>query len=337
MLEATVNVQLLEPEPETPYVDASQHGAPEYLKDWDSFAGQGPMKAELQVYIDEALTNGAALPHILLASGQAGCGKTSLARLIAQKMGTRLIMLVPPFSANALYVALLSLNDGDLILIDEIQKMAENGPRKAEQLLHAMEEGIIYLEDGPIKLADFTLIGATTDADKLPEAIIDRFVIKPFFQEYSQNELLSICGNFCSFYNITLTRPTMLAIAQASRGVPRVIRELVIAARALQTSRGRLVTPDELLQFKSIEKDGMTRTHKAYITSMYRSFGRERDGKREYVAGEYAMCSLLREGKPGLARIERFLISLGLIDRTPQGRKLTDLGVLRAQQYERTR
>ena len=332
--ELTVNVQVqhLAP-PEQPFYDAA-NVAPEYVKDWDSYVGQEPMKAQLMIHIEATSARWGILDHVLLASGMPGVGKTTLARLIAKEMGGRLTMLVPPFSKTALHEAAMQCGDGDFMFIDEIHKLADHGPAAAENLLHLLEEGVLYLEGGVHRLREFTVIGATTDADKLPETLIDRFAIKPFFQPYSPAELVKITKNFADYFDTTIQPTTMVAIAKACRGTPRIARELVIAARDVQLATQEWCTPQKLFAFKEIEPDGTTRQHKAYLKAMYQFFGREEaDGSWSYTAGEASMMSLLRENKSGLARLERFLIESGLLDRTPRGRRLTPLGIQKARQY----
>lgn len=332
--EINVHVTVEAPKPtEMPFINAA-NVAPEYVKDWDSYVGQEPMKAQLETHIQSCINRWAVLPHVLLASGMPGVGKTTLARLIAKELGGRLTMLVPPFSRTALYDAAIQCQDGDFLFIDEIHKLADHGPAAAENLLHILEERALYLEEGVVKLAEFTVIGATTDADKLPETIVDRFEIKPFFQPYSLPELVRITKNFADYFQTTLQPRTMVAIAKACRGTPRVARELVIAVRDVQAATGAWCTPDQLLAFKEIEPDGITRQHKAYLMAMYQFFGREEgDGTWTYTAGEASLMSLLRENQRGLARLERFLIQSGYLDRTPRGRRLTPLGIARARQY----
>jgi Holliday junction DNA helicase RuvB len=307
---------------------------PEYVADWDAFVGQESMKAQLMVYIDEAIMDCAVLPHILLASGMPGAGKTTLARLIAKEIGARCRMLVPPFTPQTLFDAAMACETGDILFIDEIHKLADLGPRAAENLLHMMEEGVLYLEGEAVQLKEFTLVGATTDADKLPETIIDRFMIKPFFQPYSMPELVRIVKKFCDYFGITLRPDTVVALAKACRGTPRIARELVQGAKALQTSLGRQVGPEEVLAFKEVEPDGMTRQHKAYVKAMYQFGGRETKNGYEYTAGEATMMSLLRESKQSIGRIERFLIELGLVEYTHHGRRLTENGIARARRFE---
>jgi Holliday junction DNA helicase RuvB len=228
----------------------------------------------------------------------------------------------------------LQMGDWEFLFIDEIHKLGDHGPSAAENLYHMLEEKVLYLDDGVHKLADFTVIGATTDADKLPEPLVDRFAIRPYFQKYSLAEMVKIAKNFCDFYNIMLPADVMVAIAKACRGTPRVARELVVGARALQNS-GTTLTPAALLKFKELEPDGLTRQHKAYILAMFQFFGRDRDGEWEYIAGEASLMTILRENKQGIARLERFLIECGLVDRTPRGRRLTPLGIARAAGYVR--
>lgn len=217
-------------------------------------------------------------------------------------------------------------------------KLADHGKAAAENLLHILEERRLYLDGGVVQLKDITVIGATTDADKLPETVIDRFPIKPYFQPYSTFELAEITSRFIGLNDpedvMHADLDLVFGIAEACRGTPRVARELVVAARDLTHTKGRMPTIDELLVFKETDPDGMTRQHKHYLTSLYVHFRRRTaDGEVLYVAGEYAMRSILRETRDGLYRLERFLMERGYLDRSPQGRRLTDAGIDAARRY----
>lgn len=329
-----VHVTLPDNKPEQiPFVNADDH-VPEYVKSWDEYVGQTQIKNQLRIHIDAAISRGDILDHILLASGVPGIGKTTLARLIAKELHARITMLVPPFSPQTLYDAAMSVDWGQVLFIDEIHKLADHGPAAAENLLHLLDERTLYLNDGIHHLNHFTVIGATTDADKLPETVVDRFPIKPYFQPYSAAELVRITKNFADFFDIGLRPSTMVAIAKACRGTPRVARELVIGARDIQEVTNEYVTAKDLLEFKEVDADGMTRAHKAYIKMLFQFFPKEAPtGGIEYIAGEASMLSGLRENKQGLARLERFLIESGLIDRTPRGRRLTPRGIEKARDY----
>lgn len=320
---------------------------------WDEFIGQENLKHQLRVHIESAKTRGVALEHTLLASGRPGVGKTTMARIIAQEMGGGFFMLVPPFHREALYAAVLELKEHDILFIDEIHKLADHGKAQAENLLHIMEDRALYLPEGKWYLNDITIIGATTDADKLPETIIDRFTIKPHYEEYSRNDLVHICARFEREHGLHFPFELRLAIANASRRTPRVIRELVIAVRDMTVKklsdagaldkhpldivrehRDLFPTPAQLLEFKSMTPEGLTPTHREYITGIYRAFGRTtKEGERIYVAGEMSLVTMMRMPKQGLARVERELIEAGLIDRTPQGRKLTPRGIKMAREW----
>lgn len=306
-------------------------------EDWDSFIGQEKLKQQLMVSISAAKKKNKPLRHVLLASGFPGVGKTTIARLIAKTMGVKIIELVPPFNVYTLVEAAKMLDDGDVLFIDEIHKLADSGKRGAEILLKIMEDHVAYLPDGEtVELNQFTLVGATTDKDKLPETVVDRFKIKPYFAPYSLPELgrIAMVFAFRHFAESQVSDMLALGIAKACRGTPRIIEEMVLAAQDLALTFGRTVGTSELLDFLEVEADGLTRTHIHYLTAMRQYHAREApDGGTEFIAGERTMMDALRETTQGLGRVERFLVERGLIDRTARGRRLTGRGVERAEEF----
>jgi Holliday junction DNA helicase RuvB len=188
-----------------------------------------------------------------------------------------------------------------------------------------------------IKLADITVIAATTDADKLPETVVDRFPCKPYFQAYSWMELSEIAVQFAARHRALDLIDDELAvdIAAASRNTPRIVGEMILAARDLALTFGRPPTSAELLAFLEVEPDGLTRKHIHYLTAMRQYFAREAPKGEgiEYIVGEAAIAQILRESKQGIQRIEAFLVERGLIDRTPRGRRLTGRGIARAEEF----
>lgn len=307
-------------------------------EDWDDYIGQEPLKQQLLVRVNAALKRDARLPHTLLASGFPGVGKTTMARLLAKVMDVPIIEIVPPFKLEAIVQAAMSLPDKGILFIDEIHKLTDGvGARGAEVLLKLLEDGVIFEPNGTVHTThDITVIGATTEPDKLPEPVLDRFKIKPYFQPYTQAELARITVKFCWEQDAEndVTNETIYAISGACRGIPRVTEEMVMAAHDLAENLGRPCTPDELLEFIETEPDGMTRKHIAYITALRQFFPRENaEGHVEYVIGEPTIMQRLRETKQGIGRIEDFLIERGLIDRTPRGRRLTARGIARAEEF----
>lgn len=304
---------------------------------WDDYIGQEPLKRQLMVHIKAARALDAALPHILLASGRAGVGKTTMARLIAKTLGVSIIEMVPPFNIWTLSEAAQSLLDWDVLFIDEIHILANHGKRGAELLLKVLEDKTLYLPDGTvIPLNDITIVAATTDKDKLPETIIDRFKIKPYFQAYSLGELARIAVEFAFRHRSQdyVDDDMAVAFAEACRGTPRILEEMVLACRDLSLSQGAIPTPEQVLEFLEVEPDGLTRVHIHYLTALYQYFMRVNGRDEvEYIAGEAAMQQILRETKQGIGRIERHLVEQGLLDRTPRGRRLTARGIGRAREF----
>lgn len=327
----TITVQVAPPAQEH-YVDSSRI-APQYVADWDSYIGQQHIKDELSVYIDESFALCKPLPHILLAASMPGAGKTTLARLIAQEVEQKILMLVPPFKPEALYEAAMSLSDFEILFIDEIHKLADHGPKVAENLYHLLEEKVLYLNGTVVPIADITVVGATTDEDKLPEPLLDRFPVRPYFQPYSLSELVQITHNFCRYFDVVLPPETMVTIAKACRGTPRIARSLVEGAKALQISRGRPVTGTEVLNFKQVDPDGMTRLHKSYVLALFRNCQQVDRGEIVYRAGVDTIQKLLRQNSQGIARLERFLLEQGFIVQTGRGRMLTGRGIDAAFRY----
>lgn len=310
----------------------------ELAEDWDDYIGQDPLKRQIAVAMKSAEIRDAPFPHTLLASGFPGVGKTTAARLIAKTMGVGIIELVPPFKVETLIAAAEQLGDKDILFIDEVHKLTDGvGARGAEILLKVLEDGVAYLPSGEvIELNKITVIGATTDRDKLPEPVVDRFKLKPYFQAYDGVELCEIAVVFAykHYAEDHLTNDLYLTIGDACRGIPRIIEEMVEAARDLALVQGQPATPEELLGFLEVESDGLTRTHVGYLTALKKYFAREnKDGNMEYIVGEAAIQQILRETKQGIGRVERFLVERALIDRTPRGRRLTPLGIARADEF----
>jgi Holliday junction DNA helicase RuvB len=335
--EVHVHIHNDEDDPNARPVNALDFSTVDMPEGWDDYIGQDPMKQQLAVYMASAQARGASLPHVLLASGMPGVGKTTMARLIAKTLGVKIFELVPPFNIHTLVAAAEQLDDRDILFIDEIHKLADGGKRGAEILLKVLEEKVAFMPDGEvIPLADITVIGATTDRDKLPEPVIDRFKIKPYFQPYSWSELSAIAIEFAARHRALDVVSDSLAVdvAAASRGTPRIIEEMIMAARDMSLAFKRPPTAEELLAFLEVEPDGLTRTHIHYLTAMRQYFARmTKDETIEYIVGEAAIQQILRETKQGIQRVEAFLVERGLIDRTPRGRRLTDLGIERAEEF----
>lgn len=276
----------------------------------------------------------------MLASGYPGVGKTTMARIIAEEMGVRIKEIVPPFSAEGLANAARELKNGDILFIDEIHKLSDGGAKGSEILLKLLEDHVIPVGWEVITVADITVIGATTEADLLKEAVLDRFKITPEFEPYSFTDLISITCRFMGKLDYDFTPGTsddelIMGIAKACKRTPRKCEKFVMAARDLEIDLGRKATIDEVLDYKQIEPDGMERKDVKYLLVMFKMGRRTRsNGDVEYVAGEATLMSALRETKKGVQRIERFLLEQGYLERTPSGRRLTEEGIETALYFD---
>ncbi|MGJ7442514.1 AAA family ATPase [Aquipuribacter sp. MA13-6] len=303
---------------------------------WDRFIGQAALKRILNVAINSAKLRGETLDHVLLASVRPGVGKTTVARLIAKSLGGQIIEMVPPFNVYTIVEAASQLNDGDVLFIDEVHLLCNNGKKGAEILPKILEDWVAYLPDGRVvQLPRITIIAATTEADLLPEPVLDRFGHRPGFAPYSEDDLIGITVRFAARLNCmpAVDDDVVVTISEACRDTPRVIENMVVATRDLALYLKRNATSEELLTHLEVQPDGLTRAHVEYITALRKYFGRvNEDDEVEYLAGEAAMQQLMRESEKGINRIERFLIERRYLDKTPRGRRLTERGITKAEE-----
>jgi Holliday junction DNA helicase RuvB len=314
------------------------------MSEWRYYYGQEGLKRQLAVHMTAAQMMGKALPHILLASGNPGHGKTAAAELIAITMGKRCITLIPPFTEDVLLRALRASEDGGIVYIDEIHRMKKS----SEMLLRLLEGGEMYVRGRSVPVPAITVIASTTDPDLLPQPVLDRFKIKPTFDPYTMQDLINIAYSFALRNECThLFREDengdvselLEVVATSCRGIPRIAGEMIVAIQALAFSLERVPTVMEFLDFIDVDPDGMTAPHREYLQTLYTNFRKAADTESgfEYVASETTMMTMLRQTKSGLYRLERFLTERGFIERTGRGRVLTDKGVERCHWWKNLR
>ena len=327
-----IEVQITEPD-----IPAHDHSPLEAPRDWHGYVGQEKVKRTMLVHATSAKTKGARLPHTLLASNRPGVGKTHMSRLCASLMGVRQFELVPPFNIYTIVEAIQQLRDKDILFIDEIHKLSDNGAKGSEILLKILEEGWAPLPSGEIvHLPDVSLVAATTDRGRLPRTVIDRFKIKPTFEKYTLPQLAEIAVIMASRHRVLdiVTNELACTIAKACRDTPRITEEMVMAVSAMFDSYAMIPSSAELLEFLDTEPDGMGPEHITYLTALRTFFRREtKKGVVEYISGEPSLRSLVRVDKDDLVWVEQFLIEKGCIDKTPQGRRLTEDGIARAEAF----
>lgn len=272
---------------------------------WDEFVGQQRVKDRLQISIRAAERDGRQMGSVLLIT-EPGYGKSTLARLIATEMGVELKSLMMPVSPKVLMKSLLD-HEG-VLFIDEIHRLPKG---RQEEFLLAMEEGCIQMANGeqrPIA-SNQTIVAATTEPHQLIKPLMDRFVHKPTFEQYSDDEMRQIVQGMFSKIGMKVTKTQAEALGRASAGTPRQARTITFMARDLQTTN-----PSEVLGTLGITGDGLTEDHVKYLTALERLDGQ---------AGIELLSSHTTFPKVILFDLEKLLVRKNYIYLAPKGRALT--------------
>jgi len=308
----------------------------DYPRTWDAYVGQSEAKAFLRAAARSAKIRKTRMDHTLIASGQAGIGKSALVRLIAQDLDVGLAELQGAVDVNDALRALSAMQDGDILFLDEIHLMVSGGRAKSEWLLSFLQDGVIVTPAGVHSVPKVTVIGATTDAQKLPEAVLSRFTVKPVLESYTDEEadkIVDLMGRRL-FREVGLQPPGEFnreAIVSASNKNPRVITQLV---RILRDSILDYPQPvdswvtncypmDKMFAWSKLTHDGLDRTAQEFLSVLAISpSGR---------AGEKTIAQAL--GEPTFPRhTEKLLLQKGYIRICAQGRELTPEGLDRAME-----
>lgn len=206
-------------------------------KSLSEYVGQEKVKENLSIYIKAALGRHESLDHVLLY-GPPGLGKTTLSGIIAKEMGVNLrVTSGPAIEKQGDLVAILtSLNEGDVLFIDEIHRLSRN----VEEILYpAMEDFSldIILGKGPsarsirLDVPHFTLVGATTRSGQLTAPLRDRFGVLLRLELYTPEELAKIITRSAGILGINIEHDGALEIASRSRGTPRIANRLLKRVR----------------------------------------------------------------------------------------------------------
>jgi len=296
-------------------------------RDFSNYIGQQRLKQNLQLAIAAAKKRGEPLDHILL-HGPPGLGKTTMASVIANEMGTTIRITSGPAIERAgdLASLLTNLQDGEILFIDEIHRINRS---VAEVLYSAMEDFKldIMLGKGPsarslrLDLPKFTIIGATTRTGSLPAPLRDRFGLTHRLEFYKSEEIEQIINRSAQILAVKINKEATSQLATRARLTPRIANRLLKRVRDFADVNGDGIIDHDIstraLALLEVDELGLDPSDRALLNAII-------DNYKGGPVGVETLAALTSEERATIEDvIEPYLMQVALLERTPRGRKVT--------------
>lgn len=299
-------------------------------KSFEEYVGQEKIKESLSIAVRASKKRDEALDHVLFY-GPPGLGKTTLSYIISNQIESNFIHTSgPALERPADAVGLLSnLSSKDVLFIDEIHRI----PKSVEEYLYsAMEDFRVDFITGSgafaktinLRLENFTLVGSTTRPGLLSSPLRDRFGLSYHLDYYDEKDLSDIITRSSKLMDLKINKESAIEIAKRSRGTPRIANRLLRRVRdyveVKNIKKFTIKVINESLEIEGVDPLGLDRLDRQYLNIICKNY-------QGGPVGIDAISASLNEDQATLSDVvEPFLLKIGFIIRTSQGRKITKEG-----------